>query len=114
MSCFFRALEKYSKVAVTCSKFWKEVVTLNIDWTPFQSWCSLNQVLLTTDNILEKWFPLQGERAHSLYFWSFQKQNREEGETEQKQQTYQFAQGCNPNLYHTQYQHYINIPTYIY
>ena len=23
--------------------------------------------------LLEKWFPLQGERAHSLYFWSFSK-----------------------------------------
>ena len=33
-------------------------------------------------NILEKWFPLQGERAHSSYFRCFQKQNREEGETE--------------------------------
>ena len=32
--------------------------------------------------ILEKWFPLQGERAHSSYFRCFQKQNREEGETE--------------------------------
>ena len=31
------------------------------------------------DVLLEKWFPLQGERAHSLYFWSFQKQNREVG-----------------------------------
>ena len=40
---------------------------------------------------LEKWFPLQGKRAHSLYFWSFQKQNREEGEEEQKQQTYHFT-----------------------
>ena len=29
---------------------------------------------------LEKWFPLQGERAHSLYFWSFQKQIREVGD----------------------------------
>ena len=29
---------------------------------------------------LEKWFPLQGERAHFLYFWSFpSKNNREEG-----------------------------------
>ena len=27
-------------------------------------------------NTLEKWFPiLQGEGAHSLYFWSFQKTN---------------------------------------
>ena len=31
---------------------------------------------------LEKWFPLQGERGHSSYFRFFQKQNREEGETE--------------------------------
>ena len=27
---------------------------------------------------LEKWFPLQGELGHSLYFWSF-KQNTEGG-----------------------------------
>ena len=33
-------------------------------------------------HILEKWFPLQGEQGHSSYFLSFQKQNREEGETE--------------------------------
>ena len=63
--------------------------------------------------ILEKWFPLQGERGHSSYFWSFQKQNREEGVREQNQQAYQFTQGYNilvqtkstspnPNLYHTQ------------
>ena len=32
--------------------------------------------------ILEKWFPLQGERGHSSYFRRFKKQNREEGETE--------------------------------
>ena len=29
--------------------------------------------------MLEKWFPLQGERGNSSYFWSFQKHNREEG-----------------------------------
>ena len=29
--------------------------------------------------ILEKWFPLQGERAHSLNLLSFQDQNREVG-----------------------------------
>ena len=34
---------------------------------------------LFTKILLEKWFPLQGERAHSLYCWSFQKQNREVG-----------------------------------
>ena len=32
--------------------------------------------------ILEKWFPLQGERAQSSYFRCFQKKNREKGETE--------------------------------
>ena len=31
---------------------------------------------------LEKWFPLQGERGHSSYFRSLQKQKIEEGETE--------------------------------
>ena len=47
---------------------------------------------------LEKWFPLQGERAHSLKCfvctirgWIFQKQNRKEEEMEQ-QQTCQFTQ----------------------
>ena len=69
-------------------------------------------------DILEKWFPLQGERDHSSNFRRFKKQNREEGETEYKQQAYQFTQGYNilqttstpqttstspnPNLYHTQ------------
>ena len=42
--------------------------------------------------LLGKWFPLQGERVHSLYFWSFQKQNREGGQNKKKQ-TYQFTQG---------------------
>ena len=32
--------------------------------------------------VTRKWFPLQGERAQSSYVRSFQKQNREEGETE--------------------------------
>ena len=27
-------------------------------------------------NVLEKWFPLLGERAHSLYFWSLKKNNK--------------------------------------
>ena len=40
---------------------------------------------------LEKWFPLQGERAHSLYFWSFQKQNRYVGRGDTEQQPYQFT-----------------------
>ena len=51
-------------------------------------------------------------------FLKFKKQNREEGETEYKQQAYQFTQGYkttstppNPNLYHT---HIIYIHTYIY
>ena len=34
-------------------------------------------VIVAGVHILEKWFPLQGERVHSLYFWSFQEQNRE-------------------------------------
>ena len=54
--------------------------------------------------IPEKWFPLQGEQAHSLIIfictlrgWSFQKQNRkEEKEVETVQQlTYLFSQGYN-------------------
>ena len=38
---------------------------------------TINKLLLRT--ILEKMVPLQGKRALSLYFWSFQKHNREEG-----------------------------------
>ena len=54
---------------------------------------------------LEKWFPLQGERVHSLKFLyvvrmyvTFQKQNRkekEEKETKQQQQPYKFTQSYN-------------------
>ena len=55
-------------------------------------------------SILEKWFPLHGERAHLYYFWSFQKQNREEWVTEQKQQTYQFTQ-CYNILHRLQVHH---------
>ena len=46
-------------------------------------------------NKLEKWFPLQGERASSLYFCMYikslevLKQNRKEKEEETEQQTYQ-------------------------
>ena len=36
---------------------------------------------------LEKWYPLLGERVHSLYFWSFQKQNREGGENKTSDQS---------------------------
>ena len=61
---------------------------------------------------LEKWFPLLGERVHTLYFWSFQKQNREEvGQNKNKRPInlpkvirfctdYKYT--TNPNLYHTQ------------
>ena len=63
----------------------------------------------------EKWFQLQGERAHSLHCFvgmfrgcSFQKQNRKEEEEEeteqQQQQTYQFTQGSN-NLHRLQVHH---------
>ena len=67
-------------------------------------------------------------RAHSLYFWSFQKQNREDEGTEQQQQTYQFTQGYNilhrlqvhhltlTFIIHNKiniYQHYIYIHTYM-
>ena len=45
--------------------------------------------------VLLKWYPLQDERAYSMYFWSFQKENREERGTEQLQQTYHFTQGYN-------------------
>ena len=81
---------------------------------------------------LEKWFPLQGERAHSLNFCLFvamyaNRKEEEEGETEQQLQSYQFTQGYitlhglrpppNTNFYHTQSilcQHSIYIHTYIY
>ena len=71
---------------------------------------------------LEKWFPLQGERGRSSYF---SKQNREEGETEYKQQAYQFTQ-CYNILHRLQVHHpilplsytinilFIYIHTYIY
>ena len=47
-------------------------------------------------NILEKWFPLQGELAKSFYkfyvMYISQKQNRKEREEETEQkQTYQFT-----------------------
>ena len=42
--------------------------------------------------ILEKWFPLQGERAHFLYFFVCTLIKRLETE---QQQTYQFTQGYN-------------------
>ena len=81
---------------------------------------------LCSPNYSYKFFSsLQGERAHSLYFWSFQKQNREEGETEQKQQIYQFTQGYNIlhrlQVHHLTLtfiihnnEHYIYIHTHIY
>ena len=71
---------------------------------------------------LEKWFPFQGERAHSSVFfvcmlrgWSFKnKIERRRGVTEQQQQqTYQFTFSteykytANPDLYETQ-EIYIN------
>ena len=74
--------------------------------------------------ILEIWFPLQGERAHFLYFRSFQKQNREAGGTEQ--QTYPFTQRYNtlhrlqvhqPTItliIHNKYMNTIYLYTYIY
>ena len=62
-----------------------------------------------TNNLikLEKWFPLQGERGHSSYFWSFQKQNREEGVTEQNEQAYQFTQGY--NILHRLQEHHLTL-----
>ena len=60
-----------------------------------------------------KMVPITGRARSFLLFLDFQKQNREEGVTEENQQSYQFSQGCNilaqikstppnPNLYHTQ------------
>ena len=59
--------------------------------------------LIQKSTVLEKWFPLQGERGHSSYFGCFQKQNREEGETEQ---AYQFTQ-CHNILHRLQVHHLI-------
>ena len=46
---------------------------------------------------LEKWFPLQGERAHSLNVivvcMYVNRKEEEKGETEQQLQSYQFTQG---------------------
>ena len=66
------------------------VVLINAHfWSIIASLFSQNLVLHANLNgrvceclLLEKWFPLQGERGHSSYFRCFQKQNREEGETE--------------------------------
>ena len=46
---------------------------------------------------LEKWSPLQGERAHELIpcIFEFSKTKQREEGTEQQQQTYQFTQGYN-------------------
>ena len=41
------------------------------------TWISSPEPSSLSDLKLEKWFPLQGERTHSLYFLSFQDQNRE-------------------------------------
>ena len=45
---------------------------------PFYYILSQTNILLDSTRpilllLLEKWFPLQGERGHSSYFWSFQK-----------------------------------------
>ena len=49
----------------------------------FLRWVAIEGVLLASfARQLEKWFPLQSERAQSSYFRCFQKQKREEGETE--------------------------------
>ena len=58
---------------------------------------------------LEKWFPLQGKRAHSLYFFRIHvnRKEEEEGETEQQQQTYQFTKGC--NILHRQQVHHLTL-----
>ena len=51
--------------------------------------------LLRVCQYLEKWFPLQGERAHSLYFCMQDNSKEvEERETEQHQ-TYQLTQADN-------------------
>ena len=62
--------------------------------------------------LLEKWFPLQGEWGHSSYYRCFQKQNREMGEIEYKQQAYQFTQ-CYNILHRLQVHHPILTNKYI-
>ena len=56
-------------------------------------------------DLLEKWFPFQGERAHSLFF-CIHVNRKEEGETEQ-QQTYQFTKGC--NIFHRLQVHHLTL-----
>ena len=101
------------------------VLEINNTLLSYSNWRSYSINIYIQPNLIiqEKGFPLQGERAHSLYFWSFQKQkqNREEGGTKQKQQTYQFTQSYN-NLHRLQVHHLtltfivntIYIHTYIY
>ena len=55
---------------------------LKLGYLVFGASKSLSKSLHSKGILLEKWFPLQGERGHSSYFRCFQKQNREEGETE--------------------------------
>ena len=62
--------------------FTARFITLSTDYKDTTSPYPLSFTINIYINIiLEKWFPLQGERAHSLYFWSFQKQNREDRTT---------------------------------
>ena len=59
------------------------------------TWISSPEPSSRSDLKLEKWFPLQGERTHSLYFLSFQDQNREVCGQNNNNKTYQFTQGYN-------------------
>ena len=54
------------------------IIGVSLSTTTLQLTSELETIYCLKLGKLEKCFPLQGERAHSLYFWSFQKQNREE------------------------------------
>ena len=56
----------------------------------------VNPELPNLHNIItRKMVPITGRASSFLVFLEFQKHNREEGETEQQQQAYQFTQGFN-------------------
>ena len=106
------------------NKVWSSPV-----WCIFQGpkWRKFPDVSVTdrqtdrqTENslLLVKWFPLQGERAHSLYFWSFQKQNREGGRATTTDlsiysRLYHRLQVHHLTLIFIIHQHYIYIHTYM-
>ena len=78
LSCFYTKCQYMHSIhkMYTC-------VCMHVCLAPFRALDCLNPAVSVSNyytlHVLEKWFPLQGERGHSSYFWSFQKHNREEG-----------------------------------